>query len=260
MVRHQGKWSLGLPLCHGSGGSRSRDGSSLGAGFGGSSRSGHGRSGSGSRSRSVHSRLGSSSIGVGRAVTGNVTGLGTLVADLTRGAERAAIRSGAVSRDVAELAACVALHGLSLAVTGKVVGATTLVAGSSAGVTAKAAAEALEATAGGGGAASTGSSRVAAVALQILVNNGSFQDIYRPNSTYSKVTGLAAVVAAAIGTTVQAESGAVSLDMAKTLAVVALLRWGRRQQRGGMSESGSKGGSLLSVVRGRGQPLDSCPV
>lgn len=100
-----------------------------------------------------------------------MTGLSTLVADLTRGAEWTAIRSGAVSRDVAELAACVALHGLSLAVTGKVVGTATLVASGGAGVTTKAAAEALEATAGSSGTASTGSSRVAAVALQILVNN-----------------------------------------------------------------------------------------
>lgn len=41
--------------------------------------------------------------------------------------------------------------------------------------------------------------------------------------TYSKVTGLAAVVAAAVGA-VQTQSGAVSLDMAEALAVVALLR------------------------------------
>lgn len=43
------------------------------------------------------------------------------------------------------------------------------------------------------------------------------------SSTYGKVAGLAAVVAAAVGTTVQAQSGAVSLDMSKALAVVALL-------------------------------------
>lgn len=36
---------------------------------------------------------------------------------------------------------------------------------------------------------------------------------------------LAAVVAAAVGTTVQAQGGAVSLDVAETLAVVALLGW-----------------------------------
>lgn len=41
--------------------------------------------------------------------------------------------------------------------------------------------------------------------------------------SYGKVTGLAAVVAAAVGTTVEAEGGAVSLDVTDALAVVALL-------------------------------------
>jgi hypothetical protein len=41
--------------------------------------------------------------------------------------------------------------------------------------------------------------------------------------SYGEVTGLAAVVAAAVGTTVQAEGGAVSLDVTEALAVVALL-------------------------------------
>lgn len=41
--------------------------------------------------------------------------------------------------------------------------------------------------------------------------------------SYGKVAGLVAVVAAAIGTTVQAEGGAVSLDVTEALAVVALL-------------------------------------
>lgn len=43
------------------------------------------------------------------------------------------------------------------------------------------------------------------------------------SETYSKVAGLAAVVAAAVGTTVQAQGGAISLDVTETLAVVALL-------------------------------------
>lgn len=42
--------------------------------------------------------------------------------------------------------------------------------------------------------------------------------------TYSKMTGLAAVVATAVGT-VQAQGRAVSLDVAEALAVVALLCW-----------------------------------
>ena len=41
--------------------------------------------------------------------------------------------------------------------------------------------------------------------------------------TYSKVTNLAAVVAAAVRATVQAQRRTVSLNMTKSLAVVALL-------------------------------------
>jgi hypothetical protein len=93
---------------------------------------------------------------VGGALAGDVARLSTLVADLTSRAERAAVGSGAVARDVTELAAGVALHGLSLAVTGEVVGAAALVAGRGAGVALEATAEtALEATtaaAGSGGA------------------------------------------------------------------------------------------------------------
>ena len=44
--------------------------------------------------------------------------------------------------------------------------------------------------------------------------------------TYGKVAGLAARVAAAVGSaTADAESRAVSLDVTETLAVVALLGW-----------------------------------
>lgn len=72
------------------------------------------------------------------------------------------------------------------------------------------------------------------------------------------MTGLAAVVAAAVSTTVQTQGGAVSLDVAETLAVVALLGW--------MLSASWNGGRfilsdrLLSVVRGRGQALDSWPI
>lgn len=101
-----------------------------------------------------------------------MTGLGALVADLAGGAEGTAVGGSAVTGDVAQLAAGVALHGLGLAVTGKVVGATTLVAGRGAGETAKAAAAALEATAGSGGTASTGGSGAGAVALWIGISIG----------------------------------------------------------------------------------------
>lgn len=39
------------------------------------------------------------------------------------------------------------------------------------------------------------------------------------------MAGLVAVVAAAVGTAVQTQGGAVSLDVAEALAVVALLGW-----------------------------------
>lgn len=45
--------------------------------------------------------------------------------------------------------------------------------------------------------------------------------------SYGKVAGLVAVVAAAVGTTVQAKGRAVSLDVTEALAVVALLSWKR---------------------------------
>jgi hypothetical protein len=163
-----------------------------------------------------------------------VASLGALVADLAGRAEGATVGRGAVTRDVAKLAAGVALHGLSLAVTGEVVGTTALVAGCGAGVAAESTAEStLEtaastgtATSGGTGRGSTssGSSGVGAVA--------------------GKVTGLAAVVAAAVGTAVQAQGRAVSLDVTETLAVVALL---------GLSGTGQRAGArlvagLLAVV------------
>lgn len=58
-----------------------------------------------------------------------MTGLTTLVARLASSVERAAVWSGTVTADVAELAACEALQGLSLAVSGEVVALTALVAG-----------------------------------------------------------------------------------------------------------------------------------
>lgn len=52
-----------------------------------------------------------------------------------------------------------------------------------------------------------------------------FETWTRGSETYGKVAGLAAVVAAAVGTAVQAQGGAISLDVTETLAVVALLGW-----------------------------------
>lgn len=76
--------------------------------------------------------------------------------------------------------------------------------------------------------------------------------------TYSEMTRLVAVVAAATrGTAVQAQGRTVSLDMAQSLAVVALLGYMYSQypvQRQIVTSF-----YVLSVVRGRGQALDSCP-
>lgn len=76
------------------------------------------------------------------------------------------------------------------------------------------------------------------------------------------MTGLAAVVATAAGSTaVQTKGRAVSLNMTQSLAVVALLGWGRnKNQSSPVYSIGYTLGSLLSVVRGCGQALDSCPV
>lgn len=166
-------------LSDGSSRSRSRDSVSLSGsldrddgGGGGSSHNGGGGNGG-----SLDNSNRSSGTLVGRAVAGDVASLGTLVADLTGGAEGTTVRSGAVTRDVAELAAGVALHGLSLAVTGEVVGTTALVAGCGAGVAAESTAEStLETTASttgaaasggtGRGSTSSGSSGVGAVALE----------------------------------------------------------------------------------------------
>lgn len=146
--------------------------------------------------------------------------LGALVADLASGAQGTTVGCGAVTRDVTELAAGIALHGLGLAVTRKVVGATALVASGGAGVSLETTTEAaLEATTAsatsggtcGGSSASSGSGRVGAVA--------------------GKVAGLAAVVAAAVGATVQAQGGAVGLNVTEALAVVALLGLGGAGKR-----------------------------
>lgn len=99
-----------------------------------------------------------------------MTGLATLVADLAGLAQRATVGGGAVTGNVTKLAAGVALHSLSLAVTGEVVGTTTLVAHGSAGEATKVTTEttlALEATtrSSSGAAASVGDSRASAVAL-----------------------------------------------------------------------------------------------
>lgn len=145
-----------------------------------------------------------------------MAGLTTLVAGLSSGVERATVGSGAVSGDMAELAAGVALHSLSLAITGKVVGTTALVASGRA----RATSEATTAVATG----------EATTAHRSTTAHGARTD--RVGASASKVTGLATVVASTAGTgAAQAEGRAVSLDVAETLAVIALLGLGGSGKR-----------------------------
>jgi len=136
-----------------------------------------------------------------------VARLAASVAGLAGSVERAAVGSSAVARDVTKLAAGVALHSLSLAVASKVVGSAALVAGGRA-TTSKATPEAtaISATRGTTAAHGTGA-RVRAVAGQVSGKT-------------------ARVASSARASSAQAQSWAVSLDMAKALAVVALLGLG----------------------------------
>lgn len=155
--------------------------------------------------------FGGRSLGVGvllGAISRDVAGLATLVAGLASSVQRAAVGSSAVARNVAELAACVALHRLCLTVTSEVVRATALVAGGRSSAARKATAlgeSASEATAGNRSA----SAHVRASGIR---------------AGASQVTRLSAVVATATSAgAAETEGRAVSLDMAQALAVVALL-------------------------------------
>ncbi len=133
----------------------------------GSDRGNRGRA----RGNSVHVDVGGDLSGGGLllgAVARDVAGLTALVAGLAGSVEGTAVGGGAVAGDVTELAAGVALHGLSLAIAGKVVGATALVAGSRARAAGEATTReaAVAATAHGGTAAhGTGADGVGASAL-----------------------------------------------------------------------------------------------
>lgn len=147
-----------------------------------------------------------------RAVAGDVAGFAAAVAGLTRGVERSAVRSRAVARDVAQLAASVALHGLSLAIAGEVVGSTALVASSRTATTESAPEATAKCTARSTSATSHASARVGAVAGQVAGET-------------------ARVAPSARSSAAQPKSRAVSLDVAKALAVVALLRLGGARVR-----------------------------
>lgn len=165
------------------------------------------------------------------ALARNVPGLTTAVASLSSGVQWTTVRSGAVARNVTELATGVALHGLSLAVTGKVVWTTAFVAGSGAvdrGETATkrtaiATTGCRTTTAGARSSSTSGTWSWASTLLGV----SDHEEDWKERSTYGNVTDLAAGVAAtASWTTAQTKSWAVSLNVAKTLAVVALLGLG----------------------------------
>lgn len=97
-----------------------------------------------------------------------MSSLAATVTGLASGVERASVGSGAVPRDMSELAASIALHRLRLAVTGIVVGTAALVAGSRTS-SSVATAEAAGVTASWrtGNASSASSARVGAGSLEI---------------------------------------------------------------------------------------------
>ncbi|KAI0420719.1 hypothetical protein F5X98DRAFT_15770 [Xylaria grammica] len=142
-----------------------------------------------------------------RAISRDMAGLAALVAGLTGRVEGAAIRGGAIARDVAKLATGIAFHSLGLAVPGEMVGATALVAGRMARATGETTASITTKTATSGRRTTT------------HVNTG------RAGASPCKMARLPTVVAAAVsaGGATQAEGRAISLNMAQSLAVVALL-------------------------------------
>lgn len=98
-----------------------------------------------------------------------MTRLAASVASFARSVEWAAVRSSAVTRDVAELATGVALHSLSLAVSCEVVRSTALVTSGWTRATSKAAPKASIATTSRSSSAShsSGGTGVRAVASQV---------------------------------------------------------------------------------------------
>ena len=182
-----------------------------------SSRRSNGRgNGSSGRSSSSSSRVAVDfSLG---AVPRDVAGFTAAVAGLAGSVEWAAVGSGAVTGNVSygksmalhrirttiltELAAGVALHGLSLAITGEVVRSATLVASSRASAASEAAPEASVTATGSAGTAAH--SWVGAVAGKVASDT-------------------TAVAASAGSSSAQSQSRAVSLNVSEAWAVIALL-------------------------------------
>ncbi|KAL4954916.1 hypothetical protein BDW69DRAFT_162183 [Aspergillus filifer] len=199
-------------------------------------------SGGGSRNRGSIGAVDSSSSSNARlsgglvvgAIPGDVAGLGALVANLASRAQGTAVRSSAVARNVTlsitlvldsqkpqssstyELAAGVALHGLSLAVTGKVVGATALVASGSTRVAAISTTEAAvecPARCTGTPGSTSGRSRAVTLVTSQSVMFGSPKCRDKSLDTYSKVARLTAVIATTVRA-VEAQRGTIRLNVA----------------------------------------------
>lgn len=102
-----------------------------------------------------------------RAVARDVASLATAVASLARSAQGTSVGSGAILRDVTELAASITLHSLRLAVPSKVVGTTALIAGSRTRAAGESSTAVAEATSTDGASTTEPSSaRIGAVALR----------------------------------------------------------------------------------------------
>lgn len=137
--------------------------------------------------------------------------LRALVADLSSRAQGTTVGGRAIARDVTKLPACVALHSLSLAIAGEMIRPTALVASGSARVTAIPTTETtIESPTRR--TCATGSTRS------------------RSGAVTSKVARLAAVVATTVRA-VEAQRGTIRLNVAETLAVVALLGFGGTRTR-----------------------------
>lgn len=150
------------------------------------------------------------------------TRVAAAVAGLASGRKRTAVGSSAVTGDVTELAAGVALHGLGLAVAGVVVGATALVAGGGTAGEAGAVGTAEAAAHGGSthGATETAVGGAVTGLGKELVRGDKVEETMR---SY-QMAGLSAAVASASSAGAgEAKGRAVSLDVTEALAVVALL-------------------------------------
>jgi hypothetical protein len=182
-----------------------------------------------------------------RATLGDVADLAASVAGLSLVVrQRTAVGRGAIPRDVAELAAGVALHGLRLAVAGVVVRPAALVAGrrSWGRAVAAAAASSVASAAAAGGAISG-----RAVALSMCKHAARLGD----NGTDGNVAGLVAFVATTRPAT-QAQRWAVGLHMADALAVVALFSCGQSETCSSLCNakrrtlSGSRMGACVALM------------